>query len=213
MARRLGLAWDYAGPHEVFDELRRAMPSYAGITWQQLERDGAVIAPKFAEDEASQPVLFETGFPTPGGRARFVPVAPLPAAELPDADYPLVLITGRVLEHWHTGSMTRRAAVLDALEPGPWCTLHPSDLRRHAIASGERVRLETRRGAIVLEARAEEGMQPGSVFMPFCYVEAAANLLTQPALDPVGKIPEFKYCAARVLPEAAPAHAASGVTA
>ncbi|CAI07668.1 formate dehydrogenase subunit alpha [Aromatoleum aromaticum] len=201
IAQRLGLAWDYAGPAEIFDELRRALPSYAGITWAALETEGAVVAPKFAEDEPSQPVLFEADFPTPSGRARFVAVGPLPAAELPDADYPMVLTTGRVLEHWHTGSMTRRADVLDALEPLPWCSVHPDDLAAQAIESGARVRLETRRGAIVLEARADEAVQRGSVFMPFCYVEAAANLLTQPALDPFGKIPEFKYCAVKLSAE------------
>jgi formate dehydrogenase major subunit len=198
IAQRLGLAWNYAGPHEIFDELRRAMPSYAGITWAELERDGAVVAPKFAEDGPSYPVLFADDFPTASGRARFVAVAPLPAAELPDADYPLVLITGRVLEHWHTGSMTRRADVLDALEPLPWCSVHPDDLAVHGLASGVRVQLQTRRGAIALEARADRAVQRGAVFMPFCYVEAAANLLTQPALDPFGKIPEFKYCAVRI---------------
>ncbi len=198
MARRLGLAWDYAGPHEVFEELRHALPSYAGISWAELEREGAAVAPRFKEGEPSQPVLFTDHFPTPSGRGRFVPVAPLPAAELPDADYPLVLITGRVLEHWHTGSMTRRADVLDALEPAPWCAMHPEELAALGLPSGSRVRLTTRRGAIELEARADPGMQRGAAFMPFCYVEAAANLLTQPALDPFGKIPEFKYCALRV---------------
>ncbi|MDT3672366.1 MAG: formate dehydrogenase subunit alpha [Aromatoleum sp.] len=203
VAQRLGLEWNYAGPHEIFDELRRALPSYAGITWAQLEAERAVVAPKFSEDGPSFPVLFEGSFPTPDGRARFVAVAPLPAAELPDADYPLVLITGRVLEHWHTGSMTRRADVLDALEPLPWCSVHPDDLAAQGLASGARVRLETRRGAITLEARADTVVQRGSVFMPFCYVEAAANLLTQPALDPFGKIPEFKFCAVRLGAESA----------
>ncbi|HJV28016.1 MAG TPA: formate dehydrogenase subunit alpha [Aromatoleum sp.] len=201
MAQRLGLPWNYAGPAEIFDELRHAMPSYAGITWAQLERDSAVIAPKFTEDGPSYPVLFEQDFPTADGRARFVPVTPLPAAELPDADYPMVLTTGRVLEHWHTGSMTRRANVLDALEPQPWCSVHPDDLAAKGLGSGALVRLETRRGAITLEARADRAMQLGSIFMPFCYVEAAANLLTQPALDPFGKIPEFKYCAVKLTPE------------
>jgi len=198
IAQRLGLAWDYAGPAEIFDELRRALPSYAGITWRQLEAEGAVVVPKFAEHEPPHPVLFEHDFPTANGRARFVAVGPLPAAELPDAEYPMVLITGRVLEHWHTGSMTRRADVLDALEPSPWCSVHPDDLTALVIDSGSTIRLETRRGDIRLEARADEAVQRGSVFMPFCYVEAAANLLTQPALDPFGKIPEFKYCAVRL---------------
>ncbi len=198
IARRLGLAWNYAGPADIFEELCRAMPSYAGITWTELEAERAVVAPKFTVDGPSYPVLFEEDFPTGNGRARFVAVAPLPAAELPDESYPFVLTTGRVLEHWHTGSMTRRANVLDALEPQPWCTVHPDDLAALGIASGAEVTLETRRGAITLAARADRGMQKGSIFMPFCYVEAAANLLTQPALDPFGKIPEFKYCAARI---------------
>ncbi|NMG27576.1 formate dehydrogenase subunit alpha [Aromatoleum evansii] len=198
IAQRLGLPWNYAGPADIFDELRQALPAYAGITWAQLEAESAVIAPKFTEDGPSYPVLFEQDFPTANGRARFVAVTPLPAAELPDADYPMVLTTGRVLEHWHTGSMTRRANVLDALEPQPWCTVHPDDLAALGVDSGATISLETRRGAITLEARADRGMQKGSIFMPFCYVEAAANLLTQPALDPFGKIPEFKYCAARI---------------
>ena len=198
IAQRMGLDWDYAGPAEIFAELTRAMPSYAGITWAALEGEGAVVAPKVAVDVPSQPVLFQSDFPTPNGLGRFVPVTPLPAAELPDADYPMVLITGRVLEHWHTGSMTRRADVLDALDPVPWCGMHPDDMAKTGVSHGERVELETRRGHIELEVRADEGVQRGSVFMAFCYVEAAANLLTQPALDPFGKIPEFKYCALRV---------------
>ncbi|HRQ58340.1 MAG TPA: formate dehydrogenase subunit alpha [Azoarcus taiwanensis] len=200
IARRMGLDWDYAGPHEVFAELAAAMPSYAGITWVALENTGAVVAPKAAVNAPSQPVLFGESFPTAHGLGRFKPVEPSSAAELPDADYPLVLITGRVLEHWHTGSMTRRAAVLDALDPSPWCSLHPQDLAHLGMTSGDTATLETRRGAIRLEVRADEGVQPGSVFMAFCYVEAAANLLTQPALDPFGKIPEFKYCATRIRP-------------
>ncbi|MCK9261965.1 MAG: molybdopterin-dependent oxidoreductase [Azoarcus sp.] len=198
IAQRMGLDWDYAGPADIFAELTRAMPSYAGITWAALEGEGAVVAPKVALEAPSQPVLFQTDFPTGNGLGRFVPVTPLPAAELPDADYPMVLITGRVLEHWHTGSMTRRADVLDALDPVPWCGMHPDDMAKIGVGHGGRVVLETRRGQIELEVRADEGVQRGSVFMAFCYVEAAANLLTQPALDPVGKIPEFKYCALRV---------------
>lgn len=198
IAQRMGLDWDYAGPTEIFAELTRAMPSYAGITWAALEGEGAVVVPKVAVDAPSEPVLFQTDFPTPNGLGRFVPVTPLPAAELPDADYPLVLITGRVLEHWHTGSMTRRADVLDALDPVPWCGMHPDDMAKNGAAHRERVVLETRRGQIELEVRADEGVQHGSVFIAFCYVEAAANLLTQSALDPFGKIPEFKYCALRV---------------
>jgi len=198
MAKRLGLDWHYAGPHEVFAELTQVMPSHAGLSWDMLVSEGAVVAPKFSATEPSQPVLFQQSFPTASGRGRFVPVSPLPAAELPDDDYPMVLTTGRVLEHWHTGSMTRRADVLDALDPEPWCAMHPDEFARLGVESGAQVVLETRRGRIELAARVDAGVRRGSVFMAFCYHEAAANLLTQPALDPDGKIPEFKFCALRV---------------
>ena len=137
-------------------------------------------------------------FPTPTGRARFVPADLISAAERPDAQYPLVLITGRQLEHWHTGAMTRRAHVLDVIEPEPVASMHPLDLAQLGVDPGETLTIESRRGRIALYARADDGMPRGSVFVPFCYYEAAANMLTNPALDPFGKIPEFKYCAVRV---------------
>ncbi|TCO82817.1 NAD-dependent formate dehydrogenase catalytic subunit /NAD-dependent formate dehydrogenase iron-sulfur protein [Plasticicumulans lactativorans] len=198
MARRLGLAWDYAGPAAVYAELRRAMPSIAGIAWERLEREHAVTYPCASEADPGRAVLFGERFPTASGRARFVPARLLPAAERPDADYPWVLLTGRQLEHWHTGSMTRRARVLDALEPVPVVTLHPVDLAALGLAAGARVRLTSRRGELVAQARPDPGLRRGEVFMAFCYVEAAVNLLTIDALDPYAKIPEFKYCAVRV---------------
>jgi formate dehydrogenase major subunit len=127
-----------------------------------------------------------------------VPTRLIAADETPDAEFPQVLITGRQLEHWHTGSMTRRAGVLDAIEPGPTASLHPADLSALGVLAGERLRVVSRRGAVVLAARADDGMQRGVVFIPFAYVEAAANLLTNDAIDPHGKIPEFKYCAVRL---------------
>ncbi len=151
--------------------------------------------------------MFGDGFPTKSTRARFVPAAIIPPAEEPDADYPMVLTTGRQLEHWHTGAMTRRASVLDELEPEAVASLAPAELRRLGIRAGERVRVATRRGAIELTARADSAVAPGMVFIPFCYAEAAANILTNPQLDPFGKIPEFKFCAARVEP--APSRAAA----
>jgi len=198
LARRLGLDWNYAGPREVFEEMRRAMPSIAGISWERLEREGAVTYPCNDASDAGQPVIFTERFPTASGRGRFVPAQFRPAAELPDADYPFVLITGRVLEHWHTGAMTRRSAVLDTLEPEAHIDAHPDNLAALGCATGEFVVLETRRGNVSARARADAGLARGTLFMPFCYVEAAANLLTNPALDPFGKIPEFKYCAARL---------------
>ncbi len=198
LARRLGLDWNYAGSQEVFEEMRGAMPSIAGISWARLEKEGAVTYPCVDAADAGQPVIFTERFPTASGRGRFVPAQFRPAAEVPDADFPFVLITGRVLEHWHTGAMTRRSAVLDALEPEAHVDMHPADLAELNCVAGDFVVLETRRGKVSARARADAGLARGTLFMPFCYVEAAANLLTNPALDPFGKIPEFKYCAARI---------------
>ncbi|MBV6408850.1 MAG: Nitrate reductase [Rhodocyclaceae bacterium] len=198
MARRLGLDWNYAGPQAVFEEMRAAMPSIAGISWERLVRERAVTYPCKDEADPGHPVIFTERFPTASGRGRFVPAQFRPAAELPDAEFPFVLITGRVLEHWHTGAMTRRSAALDALEPEAHVDAHPDDLAALGCAAGEFVTLETRRGKVSAKARADAGLARGTLFMPFCYVEAAANLLTNPALDPFGKIPEFKYCAARI---------------
>jgi formate dehydrogenase major subunit len=200
MARGLGLDWRYRDVSQVFEEMRRAMPSIAGITWQRLQQEHAVTYPCLREGDPGEPVVFTETFPTATGRARFVPAAVLPPAEQPDADYPLVLITGRQLEHWHTGAMTRRSRVLDAIEPHPVASLHPADLAALGIAPGAPLTVSSRRGCIALYARADDGIARGSVFIPFCYYEAAANLLTNPALDPYGKIPEFKYCAVAVRP-------------
>jgi formate dehydrogenase major subunit len=117
---------------------------------------------------------------------------------MPDAEYPFILTTGRQLEHWHTGAMTRRASMLDALEPGPVAGLSRGTIAKLGIKPGDPVRVSTRRGVVELDARQDESVPDGVVFIPFAYVEAAANLLTNPALDPFGKIPEFKYCAAKV---------------
>ena len=198
MARRLGLDWVYAGPAAVFDEMRRLMPSIAGITWDRLEHDGAVTYPCRAPGDPGESVVFTREFPREGGRARFVPADIIPADERPDTDYPVVLITGRQLEHWHTGSMTRRAGVLDALEPDPVALVHPLDLEALGGRPGDVITIASRRGEVALYARADDGTPRGAVFVPFCYYEAAINRLTNAALDPYGKIPEFKYCAVRV---------------
>ena len=198
MARRLGLDWQYSSPAEVWEEMRQLMPSIQGISWARLERTGAVTYPCPDEDHPGQPVVFVDRFPTVDGRAHLVPTQLVPADERPDADYPFVLITGRLLEHWHTGAMTRRSAVLDAIEPEATAAMHPDELAALGLAPGAPVVLRTRRGAIRLAARADEAMPRASVFVPFAFAEAAANLLTNPALDPYGKIPEFKFCAVRV---------------
>ena len=145
-----------------------------------------------------QPIVFAERFPTADGRVRLVPAAVTSGAEPPDADYPFALITGRQLEHWHTGSMTRRAEVLHALEPVPTASLHGSDLAALGLQPGDVLTVESRRGQIQLQARRDDGTPPGTVFIPFAYAEAAANRLTHPALDPAAKIPGFKFCAVRV---------------
>jgi formate dehydrogenase major subunit len=198
LARRLGLAWNYAGPAEVFAEIRKAVPSMAGITWERLEREDSVTYPCEHEGDPGEPVLFQEGFSTESGKGRFVPAVYTKAAELPDHDYPFVFLTGRQLEHWHTGSMTRRTTVLDALEPRPSVYIHPGDLAKLGAKNGELLLIESRRGSIQAPARAANGIQHGTVIMPFSFHEAAANLLTNEALDPYGKIPEFKYCAVRI---------------
>ena len=207
LAREMGLDWSHYGDghadHEraaanVFDEMRRTMPSIAGITWERLVRDGSVTYPCHVEGDPGEPVVFTDRFPTASGRARFVPADLIPADERPDADYPLVLITGRQLEHWHTGSMTRRSGVLDAIEPDPVAMLHPGELARRGLLPGELITIASRRGEVSLYARADEATPEGAVFVAFCWYEAAINRLTNPALDPFGKIPEFKYCAVRI---------------
>ena len=204
MARRLGLEWDYPGAESgvarVFDEMRRAMPSIGGITWERLQNEHSVVYPCVQEGDAGEPVIFRDGFPTADGRGRFVAASFAPAKELPDDDYPFVLITGRELEHWHTGAMTRRSGVLDALEPAPTVSMNPDDLATGGFAAGDILTVSSRRGAVSLTARADSNVPSGAVFIPFCYYEAAANLLTNPALDPFGKIPEFKYCAVKITP-------------
>ena len=198
LARRLDLDWNYNGPKDVFNEMRRAMNSIAGITWERLEAESSVTYPCEKEGDPGQTVVFIDKFPTPTGRAKFVPADIIPADERPDREFPFVLITGRQLEHWHTGAMTRRAGVLDAIEPEPTVSMHPLDLDVIGAKVGDVITVESRRGIISLYARPDDGTPRGAVFIPFCFYEAAANLLTNAALDPYGKIPEFKYCAVKV---------------
>ena len=198
LARRLGLNWNYSGPEAVFAELCQLTPSMAGMSWQRLQAEDSLTYPLEREGDPGTPVLFTERFPTASGRGRFVPASYRHADELPDQDYPLVFTTGRHLEHWHTGTMTRRSHALNAIEPQPVISLHPADLSHANITAGNRIRIESRRGAVEAIARTDPGIRKGTVFMAFCYHEAAANLLTNDALDPDGKIPEFKFCAVRI---------------
>ena len=197
LAKRLGLGWTYTHPREVFAEMKLNMGSLDNITWERLENE-AVTYPSLSPEDPGQPIVFGDGFPRPEGRARFTPASVIPPDETPDADYPMILITGRQLEHWHTGSMTRRATVLDAVEPEANCSLHPKTLRKLGVEPGEMIELSTRRGTVTVMARADRAVAEDNVFLPFAYVEAAANILTNAALDPFGKIPEFKFSACKV---------------
>ncbi|MEM6546290.1 MAG: formate dehydrogenase subunit alpha [Pseudomonadota bacterium] len=198
LAHRLGLHWGYEHPREVFNEMKRSMKSLDNITWERLEEQNAVTYPSLSPEDPGQPIVFADAFPRPEGRAKFTPASIVPPAEAPDAEFPFIMTTGRQLEHWHTGSMTRRATVLDWAEPEANASLHPKTLRRLGVAPGEMIRIETRRGAIEIMARADRAVAEDMVFVPFAYVEAAANTLTNPQLDPYGKIPEFKYSACRI---------------
>ncbi|MFG6498796.1 formate dehydrogenase subunit alpha [Sulfitobacter sp. 1A13191] len=198
LAKRLGLGWDYESPVEVFAEMKRNMASLDNITWDRLAKENAVTYPSLSENDPGQAIVFSEGFPRPEGRAKFTLAAIVAPDDAPDDAYPMILTTGRQLEHWHTGSMTRRSKVLDGLEPEANCSLHPSTLRRLGVTPGEHVRLSTKRGSIEIMARADRAVAPDMVFLPFAYVEAAANILTNPAVDPYGKIPEFKFSAVRV---------------
>src|SRR5215469_7252769 len=198
IARRIGLPWRYNGPGEVFTEMAQVMPSLNNITWERLEREDSVTYPCDDPGKPGNEIIFANGFPTASGRAKLVPTDLVPPDELPDADYPMVLSTGRMLEHWHTGAMTRRATVLDDIEPSAVALLNGRDLRRMGLRPGAMVRVSTRRGTIELAARLDRDVPEGMVYIPFCFAEAPANFLTNPQLDPFGKIPEFKFCAAKV---------------
>ncbi|MEM7403811.1 MAG: formate dehydrogenase subunit alpha [Pseudomonadota bacterium] len=203
LARRLDLDWNYASAADVFAEMSGLMPSLNNITWDRVSAEDAVTYPCDAPDKPGNAIVFGEGFPTENGRARLVPASIVPPDEQPDDEFPMILTTGRQLEHWHTGTMTRRTEVLDALEPEAIATLSSSDLRRIGVSPGDGIRVSTRRGIIELKARVDAAVPEGMIFIPFCYAEAAANTLTNPALDPMGKIPEFKFCAAKVEPVAA----------
>ncbi|MGR4870917.1 formate dehydrogenase subunit alpha [Variovorax sp. LARHSF232] len=210
LAQRLGLAWNYQGEEcgvaEVYDEMRQAMhAAISGITWDRLQRESSVTYPCLSADDPGQPIVFVEDFPTTDGRVKLVPADIIPAAERPDVEYPFVLITGRQLEHWHTGSMTRRATVLDALEPIATASMNQADLDKLGLAPGDVLTIQSRRGEVAIHVRRDDGTPQGAVFVPFAYYEAAANLMTNAALDPFGKIPEFKYCAVRLTRGGTPA--------
>jgi formate dehydrogenase major subunit len=203
IAKRMGQDWNYPGDHSgvaaVYEEMRQAMhAAISGITWERLERESSVTYPCLSADDPGSPTVFIDKFPTESGRVQLVPADIIPANERPDADFPFVLITGRQLEHWHTGSMTRRATVLDAIEPMATASLNGDDMVAMGLNPGDVITVQSRRGQVAIHVRRDDGTPHGAVFIPFAYYEAAANLMTNAALDPFGKIPEFKYCAVAI---------------
>jgi len=187
--------WDYPSPAVVMDEIAVLTPSYGGIGHERLEAQG-LQWPCPTPDHPGTPTLHKDRFAL--GKGRFVPAEYRPPAEEPDADYPFVLTTGRILFHYHTGTMTRRSPILTDQINEPFVEIHPADAARLGIADGGRVRVQSRRGEVDLAARVTDMVPPGVVFIPFHFAEAPANALTHGALDPTAKIPEFKVCAARV---------------
>ena len=199
LGRRLGVSMDYTTVADVFREFASLTQNYQTLSHENLGDSGKLWPCPDPQAGDGTQILFTQDFPTASGKGAFVSCHYQPAAELPDTEFPFVLNTGRVLEHWHTGSMTRRSTALSQLEPTAFAALHPSDLRALGVESGDRVRISSRRGSIELAARADRTIEPGSVFIPFHFREAAANVLTNDALDPYGKIPEFKFCAVQVM--------------
>jgi formate dehydrogenase major subunit len=198
ISTRMGYPMHYDGASEIFDEFVSSTRAYQGLTHANLGLHGKLYPCPDPEDSDGTVVMFGDGFPTPDGRARFVAAEHSGADELPDTEYPFVLVTGRVLEHWHTGVMTRRSKALSAIEPEAFASLHERDCQRLGVSEGDLVRVTSRRGSITIKVRKGGDTQSGSIFIPFHYREAAANVLTTDKLDPDGKIPEFKFCAVRV---------------
>lgn len=208
LAARLGRPDGFPDdPEEVFEELRRASAGgpadYSGMTYRRIaESDGLFWpCPGTADGgpHPGTPRMFRERFATPDGRARFLPVGHRPAAEEPDAEYPVLLTTGRVLAQYQSGAQTRRVAGLNAAAPGPFVQLHPHLAERLGVAEGEDVAVVSRRGRAVAPARISRDIRPDTVFMPFHWPGAGrANTLTNPALDPTSRMPEFKVCAVRL---------------
>ena len=197
LSGRIGLPAPFRDAAHVMEEIARVTPSWAGVTYPRLDFAGL----QYPVDDAAHPgtpFLFADRFPTADGRATLTAVRYLPPSELPDEEFPFVMGTGRQMVHWHTGTMTRRSKGLDAREPVPTVEIHPSDARRLGVKDGDPVLVISRRNAIRIAARISDRVARHQVFVPFHFREAAANLLTNPSLDPYAKIPSFKVCAVRL---------------
>jgi formate dehydrogenase alpha subunit len=186
--------WSYSGPHEVLEEMGRVVPEYAGVRYHRIEEEGLQV-PVWDEEHPGTPWLFEESFPR--GRGKFFPMEYKPSVEMPNEEFPFILTTGRVLEQWHGGTMTRHAS-LDDLYPEARVEIHPADATQLGISDGDPVRVSSRRGSVVVRAWVGQRATMGVVFLPFHFSEAAANLLTIDAIDPQAKIPAYKACAVRI---------------
>jgi formate dehydrogenase major subunit len=207
IANRIGLDWHYESPREIFDEMVSVMPSYANLSYDNLGLTGKLYPNPDPENSDGTVVMFGEKFNTDDGLAHLVPAEWLPAKELPNEEYPFILNTGRLLEHWHTGSMTRRSYALDTIQPRAQVYMHPADAAECGLTDGAMARVSSRRGTIEIEVKVSHKEARGNVFIAFHFREAAANLLTIDEIDPVGKIPEFKFCAVRIEPAGVPATA------
>jgi formate dehydrogenase major subunit len=200
VANRIGLGWHYETSRDIFEEMVSVIPSYQNLSYDNLGLTGKLYPNPDPARSDGTVVMFTEKFKTDDGLAHLVPAEWLPARELPDAEYPFVLNTGRMLEHWHTGSMTRRSYALDAIAPKALVFIHPDDAAGLGLEDGDLARVSSRRGVIELETRVSHREARGNCFIPFHFREAAANLLTIDEIDPFGKIPEFKFCAVRIEP-------------
>jgi len=198
IGKRLGLNWNYKNPKDIYSEMAKAMPSLKNISWERLEKESSVTYPCYSPNSKGEEIVFGDKFPTDSGKGKFVYAKVISPDETPDKNFPMILTTGRQLEHWHTGAMTRKASNLNAIEPEATVCLCPEDLEKNNFKQGDLIKVSTRRGSINIRVREDRSIPKGVLFIPFCYTEAAANILTNSALDPVGKIPEFKYCAANI---------------
>jgi formate dehydrogenase major subunit/formate dehydrogenase alpha subunit len=197
VARRLGApGFEQDGPAAIMAEASRLTPSYGGISHERLDRGDVLAWPCPAPDHPGTPILHREKFTR--GKGKFFAVHWRPPQEVPDAGYPLRLTTGRTMFHYHTGTMTRRVPLLNHEVPTGYVEINPRDAAAAGVADGEVVEVRSRRGAIDLGALVTERVPPGTVFIPFHFAECAANALTNAALDPEAKIPEFKVCAVRV---------------
>jgi formate dehydrogenase major subunit len=198
IANRMGLNWNYQSPKDIFNEMKFIMPSLNNISWERLERDGFVTYPVESEFELGKDIIFNDGFPTFNKLAKIIPTKLIMPNDELNTEFPLVLSTGRLLEHWHTGTMTRKALILDKLEPDPIIFMNEIDSKLYDLDLNRKVKIKTRRGEININVRLDDDLLPGMIFLPFCFKEAAANILTNSTLDPIGKIPELKFSAASI---------------